>query len=142
MRPPSVVLDTNVLVAATRSRLGASFRVLEQIGGGRFEIVLSVKMVLEYEEVLHRHRVASSLETADVQDLLDYLCKVGRHQAVFYLWRPCLNDPDDDHVLEVAVAGGCDGIVTFNRRDFAGAERFGLWIETPKDFLKRIGAVP
>jgi len=139
---PCVVLDTNVLVAAIRSRRGASFRVLEQVGRGRFEIVLSVTMVLEYEKVLHRHRVASGLEATDVQDLLDYLCNVGRHRAVFYLWRPCLSDPDDDHVLEVAVAGGCDGIVTFNLRDFAGAERFGLWIETPKDFLNRIGALP
>jgi predicted nucleic acid-binding protein len=58
------------------------------------------------------------------------------------IWRPCLSDPDDDHVLEVAVAGRCDGIVTFNLRDFAGTERFGLWIETPKDFLNRIGALP
>lgn len=142
VHPPCVVLDTNVLVAAIRSRRGASFRVLEQVGRGRFEIVLSVKMVLEYEEVLTRHRVCSGLETTDIQDLLDYLCEVGRHQAVFYLWRPCLNDPDDDHVLEVAVAGACDGIVTFNLRDFAGAERFGLWIETPRDFLVRIGVVP
>jgi putative PIN family toxin of toxin-antitoxin system len=141
MGAPCVVLDTNVLVAAIRSRRGASFRVLEQVGRGRFEIVLSVAMVLEYEEVLHRHRVASGLEATDVQGLLDYLCKVGRHQEVFYLWRPCLNDPDDDHVLEVAVAGGCDGIVTFNLRDFAGAERFGLWIETPQDFLNRIGVM-
>lgn len=142
MGVPCVVLDTNVLVAAIRSRRGAAFRVLDQVGRGRFEIVLSVTMVLEYEEVLHRHLVAPGLEATDVQDLLDYLCNVGRHQAVFYLWRPCLNDPDDDHVLEVAVAGGCDGIVTFNLRDFVGAERFGLWIETPKEFLKRIGVMP
>src|SRR5271157_2034878 len=84
---PCVVLDTNVLVAAIRSRRGASFRVLERVGRGRFEIALSVTMVLEYEEVPHRHRVASGLEATDVQDLLDYLCNVGRHQAVFYM--PC-----------------------------------------------------
>jgi predicted nucleic acid-binding protein len=67
---------------------------------------------------------------------------VARRQAIFYLWRPYLRDPKDDLVLEAAVAGECAGIVTFNQRDFAGAERFGLWIESPRSFLARIGALP
>jgi putative PIN family toxin of toxin-antitoxin system len=142
MAVPCVVLDTNVLVAAIRSRRGASFRVLEQVGGGRFEIVVSVALVLEYEEVLERHRLAADLDASDIQDLLDYLCAEARHQDIFYLWRPYLHDPDDDHVLELAVAARCDGIVTFNVRDFAGADRFGLWAETPRHFLRRIGALP
>ena len=141
MAGPTVVLDTNVLVAAIRSRRGASFRLLEQLGSGRFEVVVSVALVLEYEEAMGRHLVASGLDAADLEDFLDYHCSVGRHQAVFFLWRPYLRDPDDDHVLELAVAGGCDGIVTFNLRDFAGAERFGLWVETPRDFLSRIGTL-
>ena len=90
MGVPCVVLDANVLVAAIRSRRGASFRVLEQVGRGRFEIVVWVALVLEYEEVLERHWVAAGLEASDVQDLLDYLCAAGRHQAIFYLWRPYL----------------------------------------------------
>jgi predicted nucleic acid-binding protein len=142
MDVPCIVLDTNILVAAIRSRRGASFRLLEQVGQGRFEVVLSVALVFEYEEVLDRHRVAAGLEKSDIRDLLDYLCVVGRHQEIFYLWRPFLPDPDDDHILELAVAAGCDGIVTFNVRDFAGADRFGLWIETPRVFLRRIGALP
>jgi predicted nucleic acid-binding protein len=142
MPAPRVVLDTNVLVAAIRSRRGASFRLLEQIGQGHFEIVLSVALVLEYEEVLDRHAEAAGLGTSDVRDLLDYLCAAGRPQSVFYLWRPFLPDPDDDHILELAVAGGCDGIVTFNVRHFRGAERFGLSVETPRAFLERIGASP
>jgi len=142
MAGPTVVLDTNVLVAAIRSRRGASFRLLEKVGSGRFRIVVSVALVLEYEEAMGRHLVASGLHASDLKDLLDYLCSVGRHQAVFFLWRPYLRDPDEDHVLELAVAGGCDGIVTFNLRDFAGAERFGPWVGTPRDFLSRIGALP
>ena len=59
---------------------------------------------------------------------------------MFYLWRPVLSDPGDDHVLEAAVAGGCDGILTYNQRDFAGAERFGVRVITPKEFLFEIGA--
>ena len=136
-----MILDTNVLVAAIRSRRGASFRLLEQVGRGRFDIVLSVGLVLEYEEVLERHRESAGLTSSDIRDLLDYLCAVGRHQTVFYLWRPALPDPDDDMVLEVAVAGECDGIVTFNVRDYPGVGKFGLWVETPKDFLKRIGVI-
>jgi putative PIN family toxin of toxin-antitoxin system len=142
MPVPCVVLDTNVLVAALRSRCGASFQVLSAVGQHRFEIVVSVALVLEYEEVLERHRMAAGLEGSDVKDLLDYLCAVGRQQTVFFLWRPCLRDPDDDHLLELAVAGECDGIVSFNVRAFAGIERFGLWVETAGDFLKRIGAFP
>jgi predicted nucleic acid-binding protein len=76
---------------------------------------------------------------ADVRDFLDYLCSVGRHQAVHYLWRPYLRDAKDDLFLEVAVAGNCDAIITYNLRDFAGADKFGVRILTPGDFLQRIG---
>jgi hypothetical protein len=58
---------------------------------------------------------------------------------LYDLWRPFLGDPKDDHLLELGVAANCEGIVTFNARDFAGAERFGLWIMTPREFLARIG---
>lgn len=71
-----------------------------------------------------------------VEDIVDYLCHVGRHVEVFYLWRPFLRDPSDDMVLELAVADACDGIVTHNVRDFAGIEQFGLRLWTPRSFLK------
>ncbi|HKI21043.1 MAG TPA: PIN domain-containing protein, partial [Isosphaeraceae bacterium] len=58
---------------------------------------------------------------------------------IYYLWRPLLRDPKDDLVLELAVAANCEGIVTFNARDFAGVERFGLWVMTPSEFLVRMG---
>ena len=78
---------------------------------------------------------------ADVRDFLDYLCSVGRHQAVHYLWRPYLRDAKDDLFLEVAVAGNCDAIITYNLRDFAGADKFRVRILTPGDFLQRIGGL-
>ena len=53
--PLTVVLDTNVLEAAFRSRRGASFAVLSLVGTGCFEIAVSVPLVLEYEEVLLRN---------------------------------------------------------------------------------------
>ena len=58
---------------------------------------------------------------------------------MFYLWRPTLRDSNDDLVLELAVAADCDAIVTFNQRDFAGVEQFGLRVVTPGEFLKEIG---
>lgn len=134
---PNVVLDTNVLVAGTRSRRGASYKLLALVGTGRFNISISVALVLEYEDALARH--SPWLSPTGLADLLDFICKVARRQTVFYLWRPTLRDPKDDHVLEVAVAGACDGIVTFNRKDFAGAERFGLRILSPQVLLSEIG---
>lgn len=68
-----------------------------------------------------------------------YLCKISRHQTPFYLWRPFLRDPNDDMVVEAAVTGGCDSIVTFNSRDFAGVEQFGIRVMTPREFLFEIG---
>jgi predicted nucleic acid-binding protein len=56
-----------------------------------------------------------------------------------YLWRPYLKDPKDDLILEAAVAGNCEAIVTYNRRDFTGVEKFGIQILTPGQFLRRIG---
>ena len=59
----------------------------------------------------------------------------AHHQKIFYLWRPFLRDPNDDMVLEVAVEAQCSYIVTFNTRDFAGIEQFGLQTLTPGEFL-------
>jgi putative PIN family toxin of toxin-antitoxin system len=132
-----VVLDTNVLVAAIRSRQGASFRVLEQLGTDAYEIVISVPLVLEYEDALLRRR--GSLSSAQIGALVDYLCKVGRRQRIFYLWRPLLRDPKDDMVAEVAVAGGAEAVVTHNRKDFVGLEKFGIRAVSPQEFLRIIG---
>ena len=135
---PSIVIDTNVLVSAVRSRRGASFRLLSLVGGQEFEITISVPLFFEYEDALMRI-VPAILAPGDVQDLLDHLCDVADKRRIFYLWRPVLSDPKDDHVLEAAVAGGCDAIVTFDRRHFAGAERFGIRVMGPKEFLFEIG---
>jgi predicted nucleic acid-binding protein len=134
---PLVVLDTNVLVAAIRSRRGASFRVLEQLGTGVFDIVVSVPLVLEYEDAMLRRRGA--LSAHEVGDVVDYICSVARRQPIFYLWRPLLRDPKDDMVAEVAVAAGAEAVVTHNRRDFTGLASFGIRVDTPQEFLKVIG---
>ena len=140
--PPSIVLDTNVLIAALRSRNGASFRLLSLVGEAKFELNVSVPLVLEYEEVAKREARALGLTHAEIDDVLDYLCAVAVHREIYFLWRPVLRDAADDMVLEVAVEAGCDFVVTHNVRDFAGAERFGVRGVTPSEFLTRIGVLP
>ena len=139
---PLVVLDTNVLVAAVRSRRGASFQVLSRLGTAAFDIAVSVPLVLEYEDALVRHLPETALGAEDIEGILDYVCQVAKHQDIYFLWRPLLRDPKDDLVAEVAVASGSDAIVTYNRRDFAGVERFGMRIIEPIELLRDIGARP
>jgi len=136
---PSVVLDTNVLVAGLRSRRGASYQVLRQVGRGRFDIELSVPLVLEYEEATKRIARQIGLTHGDIDSVLDYLCRVGRHRAIHFLWRPVLRDPEDDMILELAVESEADCIVTFNVRDFEGADKFGLDVIRPHELLDLIG---
>lgn len=137
MSPRLAVLDTNVLVAAIRSRRGASFQVLSRIGTGAFDFAVSVPLVLEYEDAMLRRRGA--LSPSDVREIIDYVCSVARRQDIFYLWRPLLRDPKDDMVAEVAVASGASLLVTHNLRDFAGVERFGIRALSPAAFLKQMG---
>jgi len=131
-----IVLDTNVLISAMRSRRGPAFRLVSLLGTGRFEISLSVALALEYESVLGR---ATALSAEEIVEVLDFLCSIAVRQKVFFLWRPKLRDPGDDLVLELAVASRSRTIVTFNQRDFAGAEQFGINVLSPARFLREIG---
>ena len=136
-----VIFDTNVLVAAFRSRLGASYKLMTLIEGGRFKLNLSVPLLFEYEAILKNDAKISGLSKKDVEETLDYLCQTSRHHKISYLWRPYLKVPKDDFVLELAVAAGCDFIVTFNKKDFVGSEKFGVKIVSPQEFLKIIGEI-
>lgn len=93
----------------------------------------------EYEDVLLRPQIGIPLSPDAIGDVLDYHCAVARHHEIFFLWRPFLKDPGDDMLLELAVKAGCRFIITYNERDFAGCERFGIEAVTPAGFLKRIG---
>jgi len=107
------VLDTDVLVAAFRSDAGASRRILQAALARRFEVLLSVPLMFEYEAVLCRpeHLAASGASTEDVRDVLDGLAAVGRHVKLAFRWRPALPDPNDDMVLETAINGQAHAIV-------------------------------
>ena len=133
------MIDTNVLVSGLRSRDGNAFRLLELIGTNRFEINLSVPLVLEYEDVLLRQSTQLFVSRSAIGTILDFYCTVGRQHKIFFLWRPFLRDPKDDMVLELAIRARCTHIVTYNKRDFAGANQFGLSVVTPREFLFLIG---
>jgi putative PIN family toxin of toxin-antitoxin system len=132
-----VVLDTNVVVSALISDQGASFRILELIGpNSPFRPVISVPLLLEYEMVLKRMK---KLRAGDIDRVLDYLCVIGDLREIYYLWRPFLRDPKDEMVLEVAVSGSAEVIVTHNASDFVGVkDQFGIDIVSPGGFLLRL----
>jgi putative PIN family toxin of toxin-antitoxin system len=137
-----IVIDTNILIAALRSQRGASYKLISLAGSGFYQLNLSTPLVLEYQDVALRMVDTTALETEDVLNIIDYLCTVATHRYIYFLWRPFLRDPKDDMVLELAVSAGCPYIVTFNMRDFQGAEQFGVQPIAPRDFLRLIGAVP
>lgn len=126
-----------MLVAAWRSRLGASFEILEALGSDLFEVAVSVPLVAEYESALLRH-LSPGQRPRHVEDLIDEICSVAVRQEVFFLWRPLLPDPNDDMVVEVAIASQAGIIVTHNVRDFAPAKRLGLRVLAPGAFLKHV----
>jgi putative PIN family toxin of toxin-antitoxin system len=134
----NVVIDTNVLISALRSNRGASFKLISLIGTGKFDISLSVPLLIEYEAVSKRKKFEHLIDV-DIDDLLNYLCKVADKRDIFFLWRPFLKDPKDDMILELAVEAGCEYIITYNLDDFKGVEQFGVEAITPKKFLIKIG---
>ncbi len=136
-----IIIDTNVILSALQSSKGKSFELVSKIGSGLFDIALSVPLVLEYEAILRSHLNRTVFTDSDIEDFIDYLCAVGIKTKIFYLWRPYLKDPFDDHVLEVAVNSNADAIVTYNKKDFLEAQALGMKILNPKEFLAEINEV-
>ncbi len=137
-----VVLDTNVLVAALRSKLGASHHLLQLLGDARWRPNVTVPVVLEYESVLKRNCRAFGLTEHDVDDLVDTLCSRAGLHRLYFLWRPVASDPNDDLMLEAAIASHSDFIITFNQRDFPESSQFGIRCLTPREFLILLKGLP
>jgi len=141
MRVPDIVLDTNVIIAALRSKRGASYKVLSLVGTHQFEIHDSVALILEYEDVIQRHGEELGLSKEEVSIFIDTLCSMAHHHKIYFIWRPFLTDPNDELVLELAVSAKCEYIVTHNIKDFRGTEKFSIRAITPKEFLQIIREV-
>ncbi len=136
-----VVLDTDVVLAAVLSERGASRQLLLRVADGLLPAVVSVPLMLEYEAVLKRpkHLQASGITVGDMEIILDQLAASMQPVDLYFLWRPLLRDSEDDMVLETAVNGGADTIVTFNTGDFGDVpERHGIKVNRPSDLLRRL----
>ena len=140
-KPFQIIIDTNVLLAAARSTAGASFRLLTLVGDPRFQINLSVPLVVEYEAVLKRPIHNLAMGQHGIDDVINFLCENSNLRRIFFLWRAMLADPDDDFLLELAVESSCDYIVTFNTKDFLASDKFDIKVVRPAEFLKIIGEI-
>ena len=136
-----VVLDTSVIVAGFRSRTGASNLLLQAVAKGRLRPLVTTALFLEYEDVLLRaeQRLATGMSESDVEGALAALASAAEPVEVHFRWRPQLADPSDELVLEAAVNGSADFLVTHNVRDFEpAAGKFELNVITPQECLKEM----
>jgi putative PIN family toxin of toxin-antitoxin system len=136
-----VVFDTNVLVAGLMSRRGASYQLLRGIALEIIDLVISVPLFLEYEDVLKRPQIARQmgLTAKDIDSVLDLIARRAHQAPLNFMWRPQLRDPNDEMVLEAATNGGAGAIITFNQRDFLpAATDFSIRIISPSDYLHTI----
>lgn len=134
------VLDTNILVAGIRSPSGASAAFLKEVIQGRLKILVSVPLAFEYEAVCLRaeHILAAGTDKRTVQNIIDVVIGMAQPVAIDFYWRPQLRDACDEMVLEAAVNGGAEAIVTYNQKHCAhAAKRFGIEIKTPKQILDK-----
>jgi putative PIN family toxin of toxin-antitoxin system len=136
-----VVLDTSVIVSALRSQLGASSALLKLAASRSFEILATPALFLEYEEVVYRqeHRAIHGLSDERIEEFLRGLAAMMTPVRVYYQWRPQMLDADDELVLEAALNGRADRIVTHNIRDFLPAtSKFQLTAITPATFIREV----
>lgn len=136
-----IVLDTDVVTAAMRSPSGASAAVLLAVDEGVVTLLASLPMAMEYEAVCMRpeHRQAAGMTREEAKVFVDNVLAMAEPVEIYFLWRPQLRDPNDEMILEAAINGQAEAIVTFNRRDYAHApKRFGIEVLTPGAAIERI----
>lgn len=132
------VIDTNVIVSAMRSTLGASHAVLMAIFQRRFVPALSVPLLMEYEEVCKRPGLVPHLNDTQIDAILDMICQRSHEQRIFFNWRPFLSDPDDDMLVELAIAAQAQVIVTSNLRDLEPAKALEIQVLEPGQFMRML----
>ena len=134
-------MDTDAVVAAMRSPAGASAAIIRAVRQRQATLLLSVPLAMEYEAVCRRseHREESGLSVKQVEIFLDAIIAMGEPVRTHFLWRPQLRDPNDEMVLEAAVNGRADALVTFNVRDYGTTPaQFGVEVLLPREAIARI----
>lgn len=134
-------MDTDAIVAAMRSPTGASAAIIRKARQRKVALLLSVPLAMEYEAVCVRpeHQLAAGLSEHGVRIFVDAVIAIAEPVKIHYLWRPQLRDPSDEMVLETAVNGRANLLITFNVRDYGTAPaRFGIEVMTPREAVERI----
>ena len=134
-----VTIDTNVVISALKSKNGASYKLMMLLLKDLFIPNISVPLFIEYKSVAKREGVVDNLTQKEVDAILDYYLSKSKIHKIFYLWRPFLKDPKDDLVLEVAVKSESRYIITFNKKDFMGCDKFGITAVTPHEYMTKRG---
>ncbi|RMC30130.1 putative toxin-antitoxin system toxin component, PIN family [Paracoccus alkanivorans] len=137
-----LVLDTNVIVAAFRSRHGASNLLLRSADQGLITPLCSTALFLEYEAVLSRDvvREATGHTLADVGAVMAALAAIAEGVDISFRTRPMLADAADEMVLEAALNGEAEAIVTHNVKDFRPAQQLGMTVVPPGQIVRRLNA--
>lgn len=136
-----MVLDTSVLVAGLRTRLGAGNAVLRLVATRKVTLLATPPLFLEYEDVLKlpEHRLVHGLRPEEIDEFLAELAALIEPVEVHFQWRPQSRDPNDEMILEAAINGGAEAIVTYNVSDFVEAgRRFDILVLQPRELLKKV----
>lgn len=134
-----IILDTNILIAAFRSKRGAANLLLDKLNDSRWQVNVSTPLLLEYEDVLKRSEMNDFVSATNTDIFLDGLCAIAENHDIFFLWRLLAKDPNDAFILELAVRVNADFIITYNAKDFPAAADFGIKLATPKEFPEFVG---
>lgn len=138
---PRIVIDTSVFIAALKSKRGASYKLLFDIDRNKFILNISPILIFEYESVAKRKDQNIILSHSEIDVIIDMICKWAEHWEIFYLWRPLLKDPKDDFILELAIESHSDYIISYNKADFEGTEKFGIQVISPRELLEILGEI-
>lgn len=139
MKKPNIVLDTNVLVSAFRSRRGASSRLLGLIERDIFQLHISVPIFFEYEAKL---RERTNLSEQAITSVLAFIYKKSERHIIYFRLRPSLPDAGDEMLLELAVKSRCDAVISYNKKHLKPLAEYGIQVFDAREFLDHLGVLP